>query len=69
MLSRIVALAALAALSALPAQVEGQTQSTTVTGLVTDEASGEPIAGARVFVFGTVQSSTTRQDGRYRLQL
>jgi iron complex outermembrane receptor protein len=46
-----------------------QTQTGTVTGQVADAGSGEPVAGARVFVPGSVASASTRQDGSYRLQL
>lgn len=53
----------------MPASLPAQTQSGTVTGTVTDATSGEPIAGARVFVPGTVASANSRHDGRYRLQL
>ncbi|MGH2709202.1 MAG: TonB-dependent receptor, partial [Actinomycetota bacterium] len=53
----------------LAVPLSAQTQSAVVTGRVTDQGSGEAIAGARVFVFGSTQSATTRQDGSYRLQL
>nr|MBA3554151.1 TonB-dependent receptor [Gemmatimonadales bacterium] len=56
------------ALFLLPPALSGQTQSSLV-GRVTDQGTGEPVAGARVLVFGTAQASTARQDGTYRLPL
>jgi iron complex outermembrane receptor protein len=53
----------------VPDALPAQAQNGTVTGKVTDATSGEPIAGARVFVPGTVASASARQDGTYRLQL
>ncbi|MDP9179086.1 MAG: TonB-dependent receptor [Gemmatimonadota bacterium] len=38
-----------------------------ITGRVTDAATGEAIAGARVAVVGTLQGAATRSDGTYRL--
>ena len=52
----------------LPLQLGAQTGAI-LTGRVTDRATGEAVAGARVFVTGTAQSATARQDGSYRLQL
>jgi iron complex outermembrane receptor protein len=52
----------------LPLQLGAQTGAT-LTGTVTDRTTGEAIAGARVFITGTAQSATARQDGSYRLQL
>ena len=59
---------ALIVLLSLPLQLGAQT-SATLTGTVTDQATGEPIGSARLFVTGTAQSATTRHDGSYRLQL
>jgi len=55
------------ALLLLPSALSSQTQSSSVVGRVTDLGTGEPVAGARVLVFGTAQSATARQDGSYRL--
>jgi iron complex outermembrane receptor protein len=38
-----------------------------ITGKVTDAATGEPLAGARVSVVGTLQGAAVRSDGSYRL--
>jgi iron complex outermembrane recepter protein len=65
----IVLAAALWAIGILPAALPAQTQSGTVTGSISDATTREPIAGARVFVPGTVTSASTRQDGSFRLQL
>lgn len=40
-------------------------RSTTVTGIVMDSESGQPIAGASVNVAGSDQTVVTRADGRY----
>lgn len=40
---------------------------TIVTGLVTSEATGEPLAGVAVFIPGTAQSAFTDVDGKYSL--
>jgi iron complex outermembrane receptor protein len=51
------------------APLTAQTRTATVSGRVADAGSGEPVAGARVFVPGSVATASTRQDGTYRLQL
>ncbi len=50
----------------LPASAQG---SGTVTGTVRDQQSGEPVAGARIGVVGSVLGTATRPNGSYRLQL
>src|SRR5687767_10678793 len=65
----IVLAAALWAFGVLPASLPAQTQSGSVTGSISDATTREPIAGARVFVPGTVTSASSRQDGSFRLQL
>ena len=55
---------AAAAVNAVPTGPPG-----TITGRVLDPASGQPLAGARVFVRGSEQSATTGADGRYTLNL
>jgi TonB-linked SusC/RagA family outer membrane protein len=42
-------------------------QQGTITGRVTDEAAGRPIAGARVVLVGTAIAAQTNADGRYRI--
>ena len=42
-------------------------QSGAVTGKVTDQQTGEPLASARVFVVGGLTVAVTRGDGTYRL--
>lgn len=44
-------------------------QASTVSGRVTDAGSAQSISGALVLVVGTTQSTLTRADGSYRLQL
>jgi outer membrane receptor protein involved in Fe transport len=58
-----LALLALVALGARPAQA----QTGKLTGLVTDAATGEPLAGAQVTVEGTGRSVLTQDNGRYFL--
>ncbi len=53
----------------LPPALAAQAGGAVVTGRVTDSASSEPLAGARVFVPGSVTAATTRPDGTYRLRL
>jgi TonB-dependent starch-binding outer membrane protein SusC len=47
---------------AAPAQTTG-----TVTGVVTDQSSQRPVAGAHVVVVGTQRSGVTNQEGRFLL--
>jgi iron complex outermembrane recepter protein len=68
-LRRFLALAAATAALVLVPFLPAQSQDAVLTGKVSDAASSEPISGARVFVPGTVMSSTTRLDGSYRLRL
>ena len=42
-------------------------QSMTVTGVVTDAASGEPVIGAGVFVKGTTGGTVTSIDGHFSI--
>jgi iron complex outermembrane receptor protein len=44
-------------------------QSGTVTGKVTDQQTGDPVSGARVYVIGNLTTATTRTDGSYRIAL
>nr|MBA3761391.1 carboxypeptidase-like regulatory domain-containing protein [Gemmatimonadales bacterium] len=69
-LRRYTALSAGAwALAFGPASLAGQNQDAILTGKVSDAESNEAISGARVFVPGTVMSTSTRLDGTYRLRL
>ena len=68
-LRRFAALSVAWAIAAGPASLSGQSQDATLTGRVSDAASNEAISGARVFVPGTVMSTSTRLDGTYRLRL
>ena len=64
LLRRVVRLAGLALITAvLPAAA----QTGTAAGRATDQASGQPLIGARVQVIGTVIITQTNSDGRYRL--
>ena len=51
------------------APLSAQNQDAIVTGRVSDASSNDPLSGARVFVPGTVLSTSTRLDGTYRLRL
>jgi TonB-dependent starch-binding outer membrane protein SusC len=44
-------------------------QQRTVTGVVTDAASNEPLPGVNVFIRGTTTGTTTDIDGRYALNV
>src|SRR5882762_4185226 len=44
-----------------------QAQQGTVAGRVTDQASGQPLAGARVTITGTSLIAQSNADGRYAL--
>jgi len=45
----------------------GRAQQGTIAGRVTDQASGQPLVGARVTVMGTSLIAQTNADGRYTL--
>src|SRR2546426_7728741 len=47
--------------------VVARAQHATVAGRVTDQASGQPLVGARVTVMGTSLIAQTNADGRYTL--
>src|SRR5688500_6502899 len=60
---------AIIAWTALPPLVSvAHAQQTTITGRVTDAASGRPIAGARITVLGTNFSAVTTSDGAYTIR-
>src|SRR5688572_19230091 len=52
-----------------PASLSAQSRDVILTGKVSDAATNEALSGARVFVPGTVMSTSTRLDGTYRLRL
>ena len=60
---------ALAFLLALPALAHAQQiPLATLTGTVTDDSTGVPLAGAHVFVASSMQGTTTDDQGRYRIE-
>jgi len=50
-----------------PFQQGGQANDHTVTGVVTDAASGETLIGVNILVKGTTRGASTDGDGRYQL--
>jgi TonB-linked SusC/RagA family outer membrane protein len=58
-----VAVASLGGTSTLAAQADGGT----IRGLVTDAATGKPVAQARVLIAGTTNGTLTSDDGRYAI--
>jgi TonB-dependent starch-binding outer membrane protein SusC len=58
--------ATLLVLALLPA-ISAAQGSGTITGRVIDQASQQPVVGARVLLVGTVRTAQTDQDGRYRI--
>ncbi len=68
-LRRFAALSVFWAIATGPASLSGQSQDATISGRVSDAVSNEAISGARVFVPGTVMSTSTRLDGTYRLRV
>ncbi|MCH7717458.1 MAG: SusC/RagA family TonB-linked outer membrane protein [Gemmatimonadetes bacterium] len=61
------ALAFAAALLAAPSGILAQ-QSATVSGRVTDQGTGQPLQGARLFLEGTNRQATTDDEGRYQFR-
>src|SRR2546426_8448501 len=45
----------------------GRAQQGTVAGRVTDQASGQPLVGARVTIVGTSLVASSRAEGRYQI--
>ncbi len=69
-LSLVTATIALLALG-LTGTREGWAQGTpilTLTGVVTDAETGEPLPGANVFIAGSLRGTSTSRDGSYRLE-
>ncbi len=59
---------ALVLLTTAPLRLEAQeTTPGTLQGRVVDAETGEPLAGAHVFLAGSTRGTTTDRDGRYRL--
>jgi TonB-dependent SusC/RagA subfamily outer membrane receptor len=53
----------------LPSEVSGQAASTgTISGRVTDGASGQPIAAAQISIVGTTTGTITTGEGQYSLR-
>lgn len=52
-----------------PQQVVGVVQQDTVTGIVTDAESGEPLPGVNISVEGTVSGTATGLDGDFELMV
>lgn len=59
--------AVLAALSSAAPVIAQQTATGTISGKVTDAASGRPIVEAQVRIVGTTRAATTTADGSYRI--
>lgn len=68
LLSTLLALAASVGVTA-PASLSAQGAGGTVTGQVTDAATGQPIQQARVLVAGTQNGTLTAENGRYTLRV
>lgn len=68
LLSTLLALAASVGVTA-PAPLSAQGAGGTVTGQVTDAATGQPIQQARVLVAGTQNGTLTAENGRYTLRV
>jgi carboxypeptidase family protein len=49
------------------APVVARAQQGTVAGRVTDQASGQPLVGARITIVGTSLVSSSRAEGRYQI--
>jgi iron complex outermembrane receptor protein len=62
--SRLLALCLAVSFVSIAASTAG---AQAISGRVTDAATGEPLAGARVSVVGTLQGTAVRSDGSYRL--
>lgn len=62
------AVAAVGAAAALPATALAQAATGTITGRVTDAASGQPLAGASVRVAGSEIGTQAADDGRFTLR-
>jgi TonB-linked SusC/RagA family outer membrane protein len=60
-------LALIAALVAPAPSGAAQEARGTITGRVTDRATGQPLAGAQVFIVGTQRRTVTGDEGSYRL--
>lgn len=63
---QIFAVAAIAALSACQSAIPPQQNYATITGVVTDGTTGQPLAGATVTI-DSVLSVTTGSDGSYTI--
>src|ERR1700754_2808214 len=53
--------------NAVPAAAQATTGRTTISGLVTDVVTGQPVVGVTVSVFGTPHAASTNEQGRYSI--
>jgi TonB-linked SusC/RagA family outer membrane protein len=58
----------LAGIAAIAAPALAQGQQATITGRITDQASGQPVQEARILVIGTSLFTSSGVDGRYTLR-
>ncbi len=56
------------AVTLLQSSAHAQTAALTLTGTVTDAATGEPLVGANVFIAVSMIGTTTDRNGQYRLE-
>src|SRR3954463_15384257 len=63
----LLACGAAAVLSFVPARSVLHAQGT-ITGKVTAEGSGQPVAGAHVLILGTTTAAVAGEDGKYTLR-
>jgi TonB-dependent SusC/RagA subfamily outer membrane receptor len=61
------ALATLTAALLLSSSAAAQATRTTIVGIVTDEATGQPVVGATISVFGTAHAASSNEQGRYSI--
>ncbi len=65
---RLAAFLSLVLLAVTATSLSAQ-QTSVITGRVTDSQSGQPVAGARVSLPGTLQGTVSRSDGTFRLSV
>ncbi len=62
-----VAVCRIAIMLAIVAAAAGAQQTATITGVITDLRSKQPVSGATVMIVGTRVAARSGDDGRYRL--
>lgn len=67
-ISREIRSALTAGIALLAVSTAAEAQRGTIAGRVTDQASGNPVAGAKLQVLGTTATATTAQDGQFTLR-